>query len=131
MTIDAYRTAAEIASDMAPLPTPPAAGLVRVNGSVCTCAPPGRVWCWWYDIQLGDRWRCKHGGQWVRWRDAASFARWAPGTVLQQGWQMGDAHPMVESLAALGWTRHGLKGETTRSLWKPPTPPISDSRSGE
>lgn len=41
-------------------------GLVRANGSRCTCNPPGLIWCWWYDVREEDRWFCAHGGEWVR-----------------------------------------------------------------
>lgn len=41
-------------------------GLVRANGVRCTCTAPGLLWCWWYDVQLNDRWFCDHGGGWLR-----------------------------------------------------------------
>lgn len=41
-------------------------GLVRANGSRCTCSPPGLIWCWWVGVQTEDRWYCKHGGGWKR-----------------------------------------------------------------
>ena len=41
-------------------------GLIRANGSACTCKPPGTLWCWWYHVRAGDSWRCKHGGLWLR-----------------------------------------------------------------
>ena len=39
-------------------------GLVRENGSNCTCRPPGWLWRWWFDVVFGDRWYCNHGGGW-------------------------------------------------------------------
>lgn len=41
-------------------------GLVRANGSHCTCKPPGFLWCWWYKVQQNDKWFCEHGGSWRR-----------------------------------------------------------------
>jgi hypothetical protein len=63
---DAYRTSE-------PIPIEPVAleprGLVRANGTACTCTPPGFLWRWWFSVQLGDTWRCTHGGAW-EWRYA-------------------------------------------------------------
>jgi hypothetical protein len=44
-------------------------GLVRKNGARCLCTPPGRLWCWWYSVQEGDRWFCIHGRAWERYID--------------------------------------------------------------
>jgi hypothetical protein len=41
-------------------------GLVRANGALCRCSPPGRIFCWWYDVQPDDRWFCEHDGGWLR-----------------------------------------------------------------
>jgi hypothetical protein len=60
----AYRKSAKEPEPVAIAAHP--AGLVRANGSHCTCTPPGRFMCWWFSVQLGDRWYCKHGGAWVR-----------------------------------------------------------------
>jgi hypothetical protein len=62
----AYRQLAE----MVPIvETPKPRGLVRANGSHCKCAPPGRLWCWWYSVDAGDRWYCDHGGAWTHYVD--------------------------------------------------------------
>lgn len=44
---------------------PPPRGLVRANGSACTCRPPGMLWRWWFDVGIGDSWFCTHGGRWI------------------------------------------------------------------
>ena len=45
---------------------PPPRGLVRANGSHCTCSPPGLLYVWWFSVQPGDRWYCRHGWGWER-----------------------------------------------------------------
>lgn len=49
------------------LPRPTGSFLVRANGSVCRCTPPGFFARWWYKIGDGDRWYCEHGGCWIGW----------------------------------------------------------------
>jgi hypothetical protein len=115
-----YRDAAEM-----PIPTSPAkaVGLVRLNGSACTCKPPGRLWCWWYGVQLGDRWQCVHGGAWIRWREPGEMAAWRTSGMLSCGWETGTPHPMSLALGAMGWTRKTLL--SGRSSWAPPAPESS------
>jgi len=119
MTADAYRTAA----DRPTTPDTPkraSCSLVRLNGSACTCKPPGSLWCWWVGVQLGDRWSCRHGGEWVRWRDGGENARWVASSILTcRSWVMGDRHPMTEALALLGWQRKPDKDPGV-SVWTPP-----------
>lgn len=77
--MSAYRDPAPVSS--MPVVVVPQ-GLVRANGSRCTCRPPGRLWCWWYSVQPKDRWYCIHGGGWVWTSHAATtfpfFYGWAP-----------------------------------------------------
>lgn len=46
------------------LPRPTGSFLVRANGSVCRCTPPGALSRWWYQIGNDDQWYCEHGGGW-------------------------------------------------------------------
>lgn len=62
-------------------PAKVASGLVRANGSACTCRPPGRLWCWWVNVQRGDRWLCAHGGAWVR------VALWERAELGRERWE--------------------------------------------
>lgn len=117
-----YRDAAEVPIDPASEPAPRAAGLVRLNGSRCTCSPPGWLWCWWHKVQLGDRWECEHGGSWVRWRELAEAAEWRAAGIIERGWELGTAHPMCDVLAIMGWSRTPIVG-SHRSRWTPPRPP--------
>jgi len=100
-------------------------GLVRLNGSACTCSPPGSLWCWWNDVGLGDRWECPHGGAWVRWRDGGEAAAWHAGGILTKEWELPNWHPMTEALAVMGWARKSR--ENNSSLWTPPGMPPSSA----
>lgn len=93
-------------------------GLVRANGSRCMCCPPGRLWCWWHEVQLGERWDCRHGGRWIRWRNLAEMDRWQP-DARRKGyvWSLSFIHPMNDVFSLLGWKKRAL---TDRNEWTPP-----------
>lgn len=63
--MNAYR---ESSAPLVPVAVGPR-GLVRANGARCRCTAPGRLWCWWFDVEEGDQWFCSHGAGWERKSD--------------------------------------------------------------